>query len=207
MPQPRKRRRATSAGDRARKRQQNQQQRVPQPAAAPAAAAAPSSGGASGGNAVVPSSAGMVGISGEAGCPPDVRQKVLSQLTHEEKNTQRWTFPFKDGERFETAEFSQMTCYGPPSNKSRYVMCAKLGEGSFSCVFKAWDTVAKDWAALKFTLSRFAPAPAPSRPLLLCARHLVATPLARRVPLCANPRRPGFPQCGEGGVQRSEQAE
>ena len=32
MPQPRKRRRATSAGDRARKRQQNQQQRVPQPA-------------------------------------------------------------------------------------------------------------------------------------------------------------------------------
>ena len=32
MPQPRKRRRATNAGDRARKRQQNQQQRVPQPA-------------------------------------------------------------------------------------------------------------------------------------------------------------------------------
>ena len=161
MPQPRKRRRATNAGDRARKRQQNQQQRVPQPAAAPAAAApaASHSGGASAGNAVVPSSAGMVGISGEAGCPPDVRQKVLSQLTHEEKNTQRWTFPFKDGERFETAEFAQMTCYGPPSNKSRYVMCAKLGEGSFSCVFKAWDTVAKDWAALKFTLSRFAPRP------------------------------------------------
>ena len=42
-----------------------------------------------------------------AGCPPDVRQKVLSQLTHEEKNTQRWTFPFKDGERFETAELSR----------------------------------------------------------------------------------------------------
>eukprot|EP01043_Picozoa_sp_COSAG02_P001848 COSAG02_NODE_40_length_47766_cov_88.053119_13_plen_242_part_00 len=106
------------------------------------------------GTAAALNSSMMVDIGGLPVCPEDVKAVIMANLSHEEKASTLWSFPFKDGEGFETAEFSQLSCYGPPTNKARYVLCSKLGEGSFSCVFKSWDTVAKDFVAMKFTLSR-----------------------------------------------------
>ena len=79
---------------------------------------------------------------------------VQNKLSHEEKTTARWQFAFKDGDRFEMVEFVQYTMYGPPHDQARYILCFKLGEGSFSCVFKAWDNQKMEFCAMKFTLSR-----------------------------------------------------
>jgi hypothetical protein len=140
MPQQRKRRRsgtATGEGSRARKRTTTTGVDVPGDV----------------GSAAVLNSSGVVDISGVNCCPADVKTEIMAALTPEERTITHWTFPFKDGERFESAEFTQLQCYGPPTNKGRYVLCAKLGEGSFSCVFKSWDTVAREFVAMKFTLS------------------------------------------------------
>jgi hypothetical protein len=156
MPQPRKRRRSTAATadvSRARKRvtagQVAPNPHGVEPAAVPQTAQlvpinVPSTSTGS----------GMADIGGMPLCPADVKAKIMATLTHAEKTTTRWTFPFKDGERFETAEFTQLSCYGPPANTARYVLCSKLGEGSFSCVYKCWDTAKSDFVAMKFTLSR-----------------------------------------------------
>lgn len=178
MPQPRKRRRSTAAAaevSRARKKKtdtrgldtsgpaavppQPQQPQHVAPTRVPSAA--------------LSSSSGMVDIGGMPLCPADVKAKVMATMTHEEKTTTRWTFPFKDGELFEKAEFTQLSCYGPPASKARYVLCSKLGEGSFSCVYKSWDTVKNDFVAMKFTLSRCAAARC-FRPLLSSARSPAA---------------------------------
>ena len=148
MPQQRKRRRsaaatATGEGSRSRKRA----------AAASAAEAARESAQRAATAAALKSSA-IVDITGVQCCPADAKKKILDSLTTDERHIVAWSFPFKDGERFDTVEFTQLSCYGPPTNKGRYALCTKLGEGSFSCVFKAWDTVSRDWVALKFTLSR-----------------------------------------------------
>ena len=82
-----------------------------------------------------------------------VKDKVHMLLTSDEKMTQSWRYPFKDGDRFESVAFEQLSSYGPSNAKNRYFLGAKLGEGSFSCVFKAWDEDHQEWVALKFTLS------------------------------------------------------
>lgn len=148
MPQQRKRRRSgTATGDRNSTRRRT---------TAGGAADGAGEDGAQrlGANAAALNSGAIVDIGGLPCCPADVKSVVLNTLTHDEKTTTRWTFPFKVGDRFDTAEFTQLSCYGPPTNKGRYVLCAKLGEGSFSCVFKGWDTVSRDVVAMKFTLSR-----------------------------------------------------
>jgi hypothetical protein len=153
MPQQRKRRRSTAAdgAPRARKRTVATAPGGTNPVPV-AQEAAP--GPVVTTSAALSNNTAIVDIGGLPCCPPDAKTKIMGLLNHEEKATTRWTFPFKDGERFETAEFTQLSCYGPPANKGRYVLCSKLGEGSFSCVFKSWDTVAKDFVAMKFTLSR-----------------------------------------------------
>jgi|EP01049_Picozoa_sp_SAG25_P012832 hypothetical protein len=103
----------------------------------------------------LPGSSGAVHITGSgASCQPDVKALLLPKLAHEEKSQRQWQFTFKDGDRFEGVEFKAFSTYGPPHDQMKYVLCCKLGEGSFSCVSKAWDTRAQAFVALKFTLSR-----------------------------------------------------
>ena len=87
-------------------------------------------------------------------CPLELKTQLLPKLEHNEKSTSIWTFQFKDGDRLETVRFTQFAMYGPQSAGTKYVLCCKLGEGSFSSVFKAWDTAREEFVALKFTLSR-----------------------------------------------------
>ena len=154
MPQNRKRRRSSTATGDARRAGK----RTTAGAVALGGTAALSGDGATqhlpGTGAAVLSSSVMVEIGGVPCCPADVKAEIMANLSPEEKTIAHWSFPFKDGEGFETAEFTQLSCYGPPNNKGRYVLCSKLGEGSFSCVFKSWDTVVRDFVAMKFTLSR-----------------------------------------------------
>jgi hypothetical protein len=82
-----------------------------------------------------------------------VRERVAMMLTAEEKQTTSWQHPFKDGDRFEVVAFEQLSSYGPVYAKNRYFLGDKLGEGSFSSVFRAWDEEHQEWVALKFTLS------------------------------------------------------
>jgi len=81
------------------------------------------------------------------------KQKVRNQLAIGEEAYEPWLHSFKDGDTYEAVPFEQLSVYGPDGEDSRYVLATKAGEGSFSCVYKGWDTDEDCWVAMKFTLS------------------------------------------------------